>query len=49
MTYEILGPQAGMEPRPGQWKFEVLTTGPPGNFLLKFFQILWGWNGGAGE
>ena len=27
---EILVPQAGIEPRPRQWKHGVLTTGPPG-------------------
>ena len=27
----ILVPQTGIEPRPRQWKHQVLTTGPPGN------------------
>ena len=30
-TFQILVPQPGIEP---QWKCQVLTTGPPGNFLL---------------
>ena len=33
----ILIPWAEIEPRPWQWKHQVLTTGPPGNFQLYTF------------
>ena len=36
MACEISVPQSGTEPRPGQWKCQVLTTRPPGNSLYTF-------------
>ena len=35
----ILVPQPGIEPKPQQWKCQVLTTGLPGNSLLFYFFI----------
>ena len=34
MACRILVPCPGTEPRPQQWKCQVLTTGPPGNSQL---------------
>ena len=42
--------QPGIEPRPTQWKHEVLTTGPPGipNLIIldgpKITHQTWYWN-----
>ena len=33
----ILVPQPGIEPRPQQWKPQILTSRPPGNSLLQIF------------
>ena len=36
----ILVPQPGIEPRPWQWKCQILTTGPLGNSPMYIFSML---------